>query len=405
MAKKPQSNMKKSLFRVIMSIIIIGISLLYALLWQPRLREQNRKFILQRSAETLKTFGTLSLIKGSIEVAKQIPAIKTLASRAEPAEELVDMLWRFSLFSFIWHQVLAIYIDTDWLFQMPLALVLLYLLAVYLPLSIFQSSSQPYAPFLNLSIFLRSHARILYLLALFLAVLLPLYILISSGFYRYYEQEYILPHYQALTETFMPVKALADQNKTQKADTLQIQEDMADQIAQNQAKAQTIQKEIEALDQKIAQLKKKSGWWLWLFRKSQKQQELVDLRRKLSKESRQILDTMARQNRELSRSQGKGLGGLWDSAKNYLGDAKGYIQAYSQSFQRLISAEGQQNLRSYVFHKLTLAVCYFFVFPALLLLCLRTIFPHTQQISEQTMARVIQTELRLLQKDKKQKNI
>ena len=386
---KSRSDTKIS--RLVAPIIILISGLLYALLWQPQLREQNRQFIAQRSAETLKTFGTLSLIKGSIEVAKQIPAIKAIAGRAEPAEELVDLLWRFSLFSFIWHQVLAIYIETDWLFRIPLALVLLYLLALYFPyFSWLRPSFGPFSGELpsRIGTFVHSHARILYLAALFLAVLLPLYILFSSQFYRYYEEQHILPRYRALTEIFTPVQELA--NQRQERGKLQMQEGLAAEIAQNREKAQTIEGEIETLEQKIAQLKQQRGWRNWFLRKSEEQQKLEERRRELSKESRQLKGSLARQNRELSRSQGKGLGGLWDSAKNYLGEAKNYVEAYSQSFVRLISAEGQNNLRSYVFHKLTLAVCYFFVFPVLLLLLLRAAFP--QQPVEQIRT-IIRAEL------------
>ena len=394
---KSRSDTKIS--RLVAPIIILISGLLYALLWQPQLREQNRQFIAQRSAETLKTFATLSLIKGSIEVAKQIPAIKAIAGRAEPAEELVDLLWRFSLFSFIWHQVLAIYIDTDWLFRVPLALVLLYLLAVYFPYFSYLSWLRPSfgafsdEPPSKIGTFVHSHARILYFAALFLAVLLPLYILFSARFYRYYEEQHILPRYQALAEIFTPVQELANQRQEQ--GKLQMQEGLAAEIAQNQAKAQTIEREIETLEQKIAQIQQKRGWWRWFSRKSEEQQKLEQQQRELSKESRQLQGSLARQNRELSRSQGKGLGGLWDSAKNYLGEAKNYVEAYSRSFVRLISAEGQNNLRSYVFHKLTLAVCYFFVFPALLLLLLRAAFP--QQPAEQIRT-IIRAELARLPK-------
>lgn len=407
MARKSIFRKKLLLWKAIVFIAIIASGLLYALLWQPQLREQNRQFIVQRSAETLKTFATLSLIKGSIEVAKQIPAIKALAGRAEPAEELVDLLWRFSLFSFVWHQVLAIYIETDWLFRVPLALVLLYLLALYFPYFSYFSGFSWLRPSFGrfsdeppskIGTFVHSHARILYLPALFLAVLLPLYILFSARFYRYYEEQHILPRYRALAQTFTPVQQLAKQRQQQEEGALQMREGLAAEIAQNRERAQTIEGEIETLEQKIARLKQQRGWRHWFLRKSEEQQKLEERRRKLSKESRQILETIGQQNRELLRAQGKGLGGLWDSAKSYLGDAKNYIEAYSQSFVRLISAEGQNNLRSYVFHKLTLAVCYFFIFPVLLLLLLRAAFP--QQPAEQIRT-IIRAELARLPKTKK----
>ncbi|WGK68891.1 hypothetical protein P0082_10445 [Candidatus Haliotispira prima] len=346
-------------------VLSFVVCLAYTLFLHPRMREQSIDFTVERSADSLKTFGTLSLIKGGIEAGKSIPVLSAVIGYAEPIEELIDILWRLSLFSYVLNQILGLYTSLGFIPGLSIVLVLLYLL-VFLCARLWPQSGayRSTVHFLR-----RPLLRTLFRCALFLAVVLPLYILLSSAFYRYYEKAFIEPEYLALTAMFADVRELSEQLEQKQGEEMLLQNELGARIEQNRELAEGLAEEMGILDRDIAAREKVRGWFQ---SKDPEQLELEARRRQLARQRRELLETTIRESRELARSQGKGTAGLSDIVFDYLKEFKDYTQAYRQAFLRLMSAEGQQIIRNYIFNSLVLSTLYFVVFPLLMFLLVRS---------------------------------
>ena len=231
---------------IAIATIFILSCIVYSLFVYAPIRQSSQNFVQRRSEDSLKVFATFSIVKGVIEAAKAIPKINILAKRIEPVEQIVDMLWYFSLLSYIFNQILDFYISTGSIFTLSIFAIIIYQLfkIVYL-----WRNWQIMAGILDTPIF-----RLVYRGALLFALILPLYIFISMNTYQWFDQEFVEPEYKAIVLMFSEVeaveKSIDSKEKLRQTQLKKLELDIQDQkskLAEMTSQMDTLQTKIQPL--------------------------------------------------------------------------------------------------------------------------------------------------------------
>ena len=191
--------------RTLAPIIFLAISIVYGLFFYPSIQQSSSDFLLERSEDSQKNLGLLTLLKGTIEAAKHIPGVQILAGRAEPLEDIVDMLWYSALFSYIFNQILNLYAATDLFFILSIIILIIYLFLRIIYKLYFRHTHSTIYRLLE-GILYHPIIITIYRGSLLFAIVLPVYIFSSMKFYQYYYKEFVLPEYQAITSIFADIE-------------------------------------------------------------------------------------------------------------------------------------------------------------------------------------------------------